>query len=163
MTKIDKWLEAYLKENNITIAEWDAQNHENNKHLIRYRRAHKKNSKIRETMFEAEFDQYIGSQKIKEMGLWDENNPSSTIPGTVSVVKDRNHDEHLVIKCEGFEFELSARVDQWGTYYSNNKAGTIAACEGTRSFFDAIKKGIKTFEKRTGFKQKKATITKKDE
>jgi len=109
-------------------------------------------------------DQYVGSERARELGLWksdDDPNRTWTAQGTVTVYEDNLNDMSIVVDLDGFYLSIDSYRDQWGTYYfvSMEKDGptqVIAQEDGTRSVLRSIRDALNVLIENTEFGMKDA-------
>jgi hypothetical protein len=127
------------------------------KTVIRVRRAAYK-FKTRDRSWQ--FDQYVGSHRAEELGLWKSNtdpNRTWTVPGTVSITKDDIDNMILTVEADGEKLVIASDRDQWGTYYTiqsgkGSRKKRMAQEDGTRSFLRALIAGLQHLEQAMDYK-----------
>src|SRR5215211_8353548 len=106
------------------------------------------------------FDQFVGSKRARELGLWKSNDdPDRTwrVEGSVSLTRSGPIDEDepsnliLTVEADGEKLTIASDRDQWGTWYTihsgeGSQKQIMAQEDGTRSFLRALIAGLQFLE-----------------
>lgn len=109
-------------------------------------------------------DQYVGSTRARELGLWksdDDPDRTWTVEGTVTLYEDNIDNLTLIAEADTFHLAIDSYRDMWGTYYfvSVGKGEIeykIAQEDGTRSMLRALRDALDVMIDETEYSMKEA-------